>query len=107
MGVDTIINKKLSAASHIYTFTMKAEVASIKCLTGSDAEVLEFIVHSNALVTQKILKEIDFPKGAIIGGVVRGHKSFIANGETLIKAGDKVVVFALPPAIFEVEKYFN
>ncbi|HQL71045.1 MAG TPA: TrkA C-terminal domain-containing protein, partial [Bacteroidales bacterium] len=107
MGVDTIVNKKLSAASHIYTFTMKAEVASIKCLTGSDAEVLEFVVQPGARITTDILKQIDFPEGAIIGGVVRGDRSYIASGTTQVKANDKVVVFALPDAIFEIENYFN
>lgn len=107
MGIDTIINKKLSAASRIYTFTMKAEVASIKCLTGSEAEVMEFVVQNNAIITSDILKNVDFPKGAIIGGVVRGNKSFIATGDTHIKAQDKVVVFALPEAIFKIENYFN
>lgn len=107
MGIDTIINKKLSAASRIYTFTMKAEVSSIKCLTGNSAEILEFIVHNNSLVTKNKLKDIHFPKGALIGGVVRGRKSFIATGETQIKANDKVVVFVLPPDISKVEVFFN
>ncbi len=107
MGVDTIVNKKLSAASNIYTETMKARVESIKCLTGSDAEVLEFVVQPGATITTDILRNINFPKGAIIGGVVRNEKSFIADGNTQVKANDKVVVFALPEAIFEIEKYFN
>ncbi|HPG73679.1 MAG TPA: NAD-binding protein, partial [Bacteroidales bacterium] len=107
MGVDTIVNKKLSAASNIYTETMKARVESIKCLTGSDAEVLEFVVQPGATITTDVLRNINFPKGAIIGGVVRNEKSFIADGNTQVKANDKVVVFALPEAIFEIEKYFN
>jgi trk system potassium uptake protein len=107
MGIDTIINKKLSAASRIYTFTMKAEVASIKCLTGSEAEVLEFVVQKDADITKDTLRNVHFPKSAIIGGVVRGNKSFIATGDTRIKPQDKVVVFALPEAIFKIEDYFN
>jgi trk system potassium uptake protein TrkA len=106
MGIDTIINKKLSTASHIYTFTMKAEVSSIKWLTGTDAEVLEFVTRKDALITKNKLKDITFPEGVIIGGVVRGSKSFIATGDTHIKPNDKVVVFALAPAINNVMKLF-
>ncbi|MDD3739728.1 MAG: Trk system potassium transporter TrkA [Bacteroidales bacterium] len=106
MGIDTIVNKKLSTASTIYTFTMKAEVTSIKCLTGTEAEVLEFIVSKDAIVTKNKLKDIDFPEGVIIGGIVRGNKSYIAMGDTQIKQNDKVVLFALPSAIHKIAYYF-
>ncbi len=106
MGIDTIINKKLSTASMIYTLTMKADVAMIKCLTGTKAEVLEFIVTKDAVVTKNQLKDIKFPEGVIIGGIVRGNKSFIAMGDTQIRQGDSVVLFALPDAINKVSKFF-
>jgi len=106
MGIDTIINKKLSAASAIYTSTMKAEVSSIKCLTGTDAEVLEFITSRDALISKSKLKEVELPEGVIIAGVVRGSKSFIAMGDTQIKPNDKVVLFALPSAIHKIASYF-
>jgi trk system potassium uptake protein TrkA len=107
MGIDTVINKKLITASRIFRFTMSTEVSAIKCLTGSDAEVLEFIVKPNSPVTKGKIKDINFPKDAIIGGVVRGESSHIAKGDTEIKAYDRVVVFALPSAINKVGKFFN
>jgi trk system potassium uptake protein TrkA len=107
MGIDTVINKKLITASRIFRYTMSTEVSAIKCLTGSDAEVLEFIVKPNSPVTKGKIKDINFPKDAIIGGVVRGDSSHIANGTTEIKAYDRVVVFALPSAINKVGKFFN
>lgn len=106
MGIDTIINKKLSAASAIYTLTMKAEVSSIKCLTGTDAEVLEFITSRDAIITKNKLKDVDLPEGVIVAGIVRGKKSFIAIGDTQIKPNDKVVLFALPSAIHKIAYYF-
>jgi trk system potassium uptake protein TrkA len=107
MGIDSIVNKKLSAASHIYTFTMNAEVSSVICLTGTDAELLEFVVTEKARITNDIIRELDFPENAIVGGVVRGKKSFIAKGDTRIKPGDRVVVFTLPDAIKKVERFFT
>lgn len=107
MGIDTVINKKLITASRIFRYTMSTEVSAIKCLTGSDAEVLEFIVKPNSPVTKGKIKDINFPKDAIIGGVVRGDVSYIAKGSTEIKAYDRVVVFALPSAINKIGKLFN
>ncbi|UCH15271.1 MAG: Trk system potassium transporter TrkA, partial [Bacteroidales bacterium] len=107
MGIDTIINKKLVTAGRIFHFTASETVTSIKYLTGTDAEVLEFIVKEDSKITRGALNQIDFPKGSIIGGVIRDKSSFIANGYTLIKPDDRVVVFALPSAINKVGKFFN
>ncbi|KAF5084703.1 Trk system potassium uptake protein TrkA [anaerobic digester metagenome] len=107
IGIDTVINKKLITASRIFRYTMSTDVSAIKCLTGSDAEVIEFIVKPGSPATKGRIKDINFPKDAIIGGVVRGDKSFIAKGDTVISAYDRVVVFALPSAINKVGRFFN
>ena len=107
MGINTIINKKLITASRIFKFTMNAEVESMKCLTGSDAEVLEFIAKPNSRITKGIIRSIDFPKDAIVGGVIRNEMSFIATGDSHIKADDRVVVFALPSAVKKLDNFFN
>jgi trk system potassium uptake protein TrkA len=107
IGVDTIINKKLITASRIFRFTMSEEVSSIKCLTGTDAEVMEFQVKPDAPSTTGCLADIAFPREAIIGGVIRGKNAFIAHGDTQIKPYDRVVVFALPGVIHTIGKFFN
>ncbi|MBP3550912.1 MAG: Trk system potassium transporter TrkA [Alistipes sp.] len=107
VGVDTIINKKMVSASNIFRFTMSTDVLAIKCLTGSDAEVLEFIVKPNSPATKEPIKDLGLPSDVTIGGIVRGDKVFIASGKTEIAAYDRVVVFAMPSAISKVGEFFN
>jgi trk system potassium uptake protein TrkA len=107
MGVDSIINKKLIAASHIFSFTMSAEVPTVQCLTGTNAEALELVVHENSIITKKPLKSIKFPDDAIIGGIIRGNTSFIAKGDTMFYPNDKVIVFSLPNALKKVNELFQ
>jgi trk system potassium uptake protein len=107
MGLDTIINKKVSTASRIFRFTMDDSVSSIKCLTGTDAEILEYVAKPGSLITKGPVKTIDMPGDAIIGGVIRGNSSFIVHGNTQIKPNDIVVVFALPSAIYKVGRFFK
>ena len=107
VGIDTIVCKKLSTASNIIRYTIAAEVTSIKCLSGINAEVLEFVAKPHSRVTKKPIKELNFPRGAIIGGVVRGKDSYIAVGDFLIRENDKVVVFSLPEAIHKTGDFFN
>ena len=107
VGIDAIINKQLVTASNIFRFTMTTDVQSIKCLTGTSAEVLEFIVKPNSPATKKALMDLGLPSGMVVGGVVRGNKVFIPVGETEIKAYDRVVIFAMPAVINKVGTYFN
>jgi trk system potassium uptake protein TrkA len=106
MGVDAVINKKLITAGRIFRFTLSNKVRSIKCLNGSDAEILEFIVSPGSEITKGPIKDLHFPKEAIIGGIIRGTSSFMATPETNIKPYDRVVVFALPQVLAKVNKFF-
>lgn len=107
IGVDTIINKKLITASNIFRFTMANDVQSIKCLTGSQSEVMEFIVKPNSPATKGRIKDIGLPDDVVIGGVVRGDRVFIAVNDTEISAYDRVVVFSMPDSVMRVAEYFN
>ena len=107
IGVDTIINKKLVTASNIFRFTMSTDVQAIKCLTGSQAEVMEFIVKPNSPATKARVKDLGLPSDAIIGGVVRGDRVFIAVDDTQINAYDRIVVFSMPDSVMRVAEFFN
>ena len=107
MGVDAIINKKLITAGRIYKFTLSSKVRFIKYMSGTNAEVLEYIVAPDTSITKKALKDMNFPKNAIIGGIIRGNEAIIAVGDTQIQAYDRVAVFALPEAVKEVDRFFR
>lgn len=107
MGIDAMVNKKLITAGRIFRFTLSNKVRTIKVLNGSDADVIEYIVKPNSLITSSIIKDIDFPENAVIGGIIRGSEAIIPTGETRIRPYDRVVVFALPQALKAVESFFS
>lgn len=107
IGLDSLINKKLIAANNISRFIRKGEVVAIATLEGIDAEVLEYRAAPDSPATKKPVKDLHFPKEAIIGGIIRGDESFITIGETQIRANDKVVVFSLPDAVDKLTKFFT
>ena len=107
IGIDTIINKKLIAASYIVRYTLGDNVSTLKCLSGIDADIVEFMVPDGCLATMRPINRLHVPEGAIIGGIIRGEVSYIATGDFQIEAEDRVVVLALPNAIKEVEKLFR
>ncbi|HCE56162.1 MAG TPA: Trk system potassium transporter TrkA, partial [Lutibacter sp.] len=107
IGIDTLINKKLLAASAIFKYVRKGEVLKLANLHNVDAEVLEFRVKENSLVTKNLVKDINLTRKAVFGGVIRDGVAHMTFGDFQILAGDKAVVFCLPEAIQMVEKLFN
>lgn len=107
IGIDTLINKKLLAASEIFKHVRKGEVLAIANLKHVDAEVLEFKVKPNSKVTQKPIKDIKLTRNAVFGGVIRDGKALMTFGDFQIVAGDKAIVFCLPESISDVEELFK
>ncbi|MGW9685512.1 Trk system potassium transporter TrkA [Flagellimonas sp. 2504JD1-5] len=106
IGVDTLINKKLLAANNIFRYIRRGEVLALTRLNNLNAEILEFEVKATSLVNGEIIRELNFPREASIGGVIRDGKGIIALGDFRIQEGDRVVVCCLPKAIPRIEKLF-
>lgn len=108
IGIDTIINKKLTAASYIVKHAMGNEVSSLKkCLSGINSDIIELVAQPGSAVTKNLIRDLKIPEGSIIGGIIRADESFIAIGNFQILENDKVVVFALPGVVDKVEKLFQ
>ena len=106
IGIDTLINKKLLTANTIFRYIRKGEVVDMTTLNNLNVEILEFVVKPTSKVTNYRIKDLDFPRTAIIGGVIRQGNSIIALGDFKILAGDRVVVCCLPPSIKRIESLF-
>lgn len=107
IGVDTMINKKLIAANFIFRYIRQGEVISLTSIHGVEAEILEFIVKAGSKITEKEIKALDFPKGAIIGGVVRNGVGHTTMGDFQFRPKDRAVVLCRPECIRAVEQFFK
>jgi len=106
IGVDTLINKKLIAANFIFRHIRQGEIVSIASIHGVDAEILEFEVQETSKITREELRNLDFPKAAIIGGVIRDGKGLTTPGNFKFEPKDRVVVLSKLECIKKVEEYF-
>jgi len=107
IGIDNLINKKLLAANTIFRYIRRGEVVDITTLNNLDVEILEFIVKNTSKVANLKVKDLDFPRTAIIGGVIKEGKGIIALGDYIILPDDRVVVCCLPEAVEKVESLFS
>ena len=107
IGIGTIINTKMIAASHIYRYTLKVDVRHLKFINYTDAEVFELRALEGSYVTKKPIRELKFPEETTLGGIIRGNDAFIVTGNTTIQPNDQVVVFALSDSVKKVIKLFQ
>ncbi|WP_142785381.1 Trk system potassium transporter TrkA [Changchengzhania lutea] len=107
VGIETLINKKLLAANNIFRYIRKGEVVAMTKLSNMNAELLEFEVKATSAICNKFIKDLDFPRSAIIGGVIRAGVGIIALGSFQVREGDRVVVCSSLQSIKGVEKLFR
>lgn len=106
LGIDSVINPRLVAASQILRLTRREDVVSLSILQNEKAEVLELVVPETARVAGKKIARINFPRGMLIGSIVRNGEVIIPHGETRLLPGDNLVVFALPEVSSMLGRFF-
>jgi len=106
IGIDTLINKKLLAANDIFRFVRNGDIVELAKLNNMDAEIVEFNVSHNSKVLDKKIVDLNFPREAIIGGVIRNNQGIIALGEFKIMLNDRVLVCSTPEGLKKVESLF-
>ena len=72
----------------------------------SGAEIMQLRVGKGCPWLGRKLLELDFPPNAVIGAVIKKGQVVTPGGKTVLKAGDEVVVFALPDALDAVAEFF-
>ena len=107
LDIGTIINKKAIAASRIYQMMLDADVMNVTFLMSANADVAEFIPKEGSKITQKSVKDLGLPQGMTIGGLVRNDQGMLVSGNTMIQAGDSVVVFCHGQNIKKIERLFT
>lgn len=103
-GIDGVINPRHAAISRILHFIRRGKIISATPLRDETAEVFEFIALETSDITNRPFKEMRFPPGTIVGAIVRGKEIIIPDGDSVVLAGDHVVIFTPHSAIPQLQK---
>ena len=107
IGINAIVNPRLTTASAILRFLRRGEIISLTLLKEGEGEVLELIAQKNSKIINKSLKTIDFPDNAIIGAIIREGNVIIPHGDDLITEGDRVIIFTKSTEVKKLENLFD
>ena len=104
IGIEQVVSPRLSAINTILQHIRKGKVLSSISIKGEQAEVMEAVALETSGIVGKPLKDISFPKGAMVAGIIREKKIIIPSGESVIMPDDRVIIFARRKAVSGIEK---
>lgn len=107
LNIGTTINKKLLASSTIFQLLLDSDSSTSKCHALTDAEVAEIEARPGSKITRGPVKDLNLSRDMTIAGLVRDGEGMLVTGNTVIQAGDHVVVFCLAGALHKIERLFN
>lgn len=107
LGIDSLINPRLIAAAQIIRLTRREDVVALSILQGEKAEVVEIILPESAKVANKKVSEAGFPRGMLIGSIVRNGQVIIPGGNTYLLPDDHLVIFAIPRVSAIMDRFFT
>jgi trk system potassium uptake protein TrkA len=99
IGIDTVVSPRLSAIRAILQYIRSGQIISVAPLKGEHAEAIEAEALETSDIVNIPLAKVKFPKGALVGAIVRGDKIIIPRGETVIRVKDRLIIFALQEVI--------
>jgi trk system potassium uptake protein TrkA len=106
LGVDAVINPRAITVSRILQHIRRGRVRAVHSLRDGKAEIIEAEALEASPMVGTPLRDLKLPHGLIAGAIVRGDDVIIPRGETVVKAHDKVVLFATKTMVKKVEKLF-
>ena len=107
LGINTAISQRLTAVDMILGFVRKADVLSVTTFREEEAEALEFIATKGSNIVNRKLRDIQMPRGAVVGAIVRDNGyATVPRGEASVHEGDRVIIFALADTVPALESQF-
>lgn len=104
LDIDAYINPRATTVSSILRHIRHGRVRAIYSIGDAEAEVIEAQVLGTSPLAGKLVRDIDFPEGVLVGAVMKGGKVMKPTGDLRIDEGDAIAMFAMTKDVPEVER---
>jgi trk system potassium uptake protein len=104
LDIDAYINPRATTVSSILRHVRHGKVRAIYSIGDAEAEVIEAQVLSTSPVAGRLIRDIEFPEGVLVGAVMRAEAVLKPTGSLRINEGDVIALFAMAKDVPEVER---
>ncbi|MDA9980090.1 Trk system potassium transporter TrkA [Yoonia sp.] len=104
LDIDAYISPRATTVSSILRHIRHGRVREVYSIGDAEAEIIEAQVLGTSPISGQKVKDISFPEGTLIGGLMKRGKVIRPTGETRIEEGDVIAIFAMSEDVPEVER---
>lgn len=104
LGIDAYINPRATTVSSILRYIRHGRVRAVYSIGDAEAEVLEAQVMSTSPLAGRLLRDIGFPEGALVGAVMKAGEVLRPHGDLRIDEGDIIAIFVMAADVPEIER---
>lgn len=104
LDIDAYINPRATTVSSILRHIRHGKVRAIYSIGDSEAEVIEAQVLSTSPIAGRMVRDVEFPEGVLVGALMKGDRVMKPTGDLRIEAGDVIALFAMTKDVPEVER---
>lgn len=107
LGINSTFSTRLIVVDRILQFVRKGHVVSVTTFREEEAEAIELVATPGSKYVGKQLEDLAFPRGALVGAIVRTTGEVeVPRGTSVIGLDDRVILFCLENVIHKLEKAF-
>lgn len=106
LEIDAAVSPKLLLVDDVLK-VLRKNVYDVLSAKDDNTEILEFIVAQDSPLVKKLISQLELPLDSIILTLVRQEKIFIPRGNTLIEAGDHIIIYCLSSALKKIQDIFE
>ncbi|NLT21055.1 MAG: Trk system potassium transporter TrkA [Syntrophomonadaceae bacterium] len=106
IGINVVLSPRILTAGAILKYIRRGDIISVTVLGEDRAEMIELVAQPGSIAIGKELRRIHFPRGSVVGAIVRNEKVIIPSGDDVIQSCDHLIMFSLAKSIHKMEKLF-
>ncbi|MFZ9198820.1 MAG: Trk system potassium transporter TrkA [Paracoccaceae bacterium] len=104
LDIDAYINPRATTVSSILRHIRHGKVRAVYSIGDAEAELVEAQVLATSPLAGKLVRDVDFPEGVLVGALMKGEKVLKPSGDLRIEAGDVIALFTMAGDRPEVER---
>lgn len=107
VGIDRYLDPRAITISAILQHVRRGRIKSVYSILDGDAELIEAIALETSSLVGVPLEAAGLPRGIAIGAILRGNEVILPRKDTVVQAGDRVVLLASRDDVEAVETLFR
>ena len=107
VGVDRYVDPRATTISTILQHIRRGRIKGVYSLSDGAAELIDAVALETSPLVNKPLRDAELPEGVMIGAVFRDNEVQMPTGDTVVNAGDRIVLMSMRENVKDVEQMFR